>query len=410
MNDIEKTTIERVNSGKRMRRRRRFMSVYALIVLLLVVFAGVVASLTFLFKVNEIIISGESDTYTYMEVVNAAGIRAGDNLIRMNTDDNEKNITDTLLLVEEADVDKIFPSTIKIHVSQCIPAFNVEYIKDDGEGGVLQVSRHGKILGINDFYVNDLPTIYGYDIEPESMVKGTVMQSSVSEKQTFYNQLVERFSKWDGSDIVYIDMTDPYNIEICYRSGIIFRMGDYKDVQYKLDLADDVMQDDSVAGKTGYLRMIGTNQCSFRMTEGPAEVPEIDPAALTTASAQPMENATTTTTSTDDGLYRPPGFVTTAAAQDWQTVPTTPQQDWNNGWQQDPWSSGQNNNGGWNGDAGQPNNNAGQNGSQQSGEQTVWQQHGYQSVEDWVNNRPAVGSEPDEGYFDEYGNFHYWWP
>ena len=122
MNDIEKTTIERVNSGKRMRRRRRFMSVYALIVLLLVVFAGVVASLTILFKVNEIIISGESDTYTYMEVVNAAGIRAGDNLIRMDTEDNANNILDSLLLVEEADVDKVFPSTIKIHVSQCIAA------------------------------------------------------------------------------------------------------------------------------------------------------------------------------------------------------------------------------------------------------------------------------------------------
>ena len=404
MNDIEKTTIERVNSGKRMRRRRRFMSVYALIVLLLVVFAGVVASLTFLFKVNEIIISGESDTYTYMEVVNAAGIRAGDNLIRMNTEDNADNILDTLLLVEEADVDKVFPSTIKIHVSQCIPAFNVEYLVGEGEGGgVLQVSRHGKILGINDFYVDELPTIYGYDIDPEAMVKGQVMKSSVPEKQRFYDQLMERFDKWDGSDIVYIDITDPYNIEICYRSGVIFRLGDYTDVQYKLDLAENVMQDESVVGKSGYLKMIGTKQCSFRATDGPAEVPEIKPDdQLSTASAQPVD---TVTTSTDDGLYRPPGFVTTAVPEWQQPVQTTPQPDQNSGWQQDPWSSNQN---GWNGDAGQ---NGGQ---QQAGannaDQPVWQQHGFQSVEDWVNNRPAVGSEPDEGYFDEYGNFHYWWP
>ena len=264
-------------------------------------------------------------------------------------------------------------------------------------------SRRGKILGINDYYVDELPTIYGYEADKEQMIKGRIMQSSVPEKQTFYDQIVERFNKWDGRDIVYIDMTDPYDIEICYRSGIIFRMGDYKDVQYKLDLADSVMKDDSVVGKSGYLRMIGTNQCSFRPTTGPAEVPELE-IPESTASAQP---AVTTTVSTDDGLYRPPGFVTTAAVQDWQqTVPTTPaQQDWNGGWQQDPWS-GQNN-GGWNGEAGQ---NGGQSQQDTAGAQTTWQQQGYQSVEDWVNNRPAVGSEPDEGYFDEYGNFHYWWP
>jgi len=409
MNDIEKTTIERVNSGKRMRRRRRFMSVYALIVLLLVVFAGVLASRTFLFKVNEIIISGQSDTYTYMEVVNAAGIRAGDNLISMDTAKNAQNILDSLLFVEEADVDKMFPSTIKIHVTQCVPAFNVEYVKEDESGGgVLQVSRRGKILGINDYYVNDLPTIYGYDIDQEFMIKGRVMQSSVDEKQRFYDQLMERFDNWDGSDIVYIDMTDPYDIEICYRSGVIFRMGDYTDVQYKLDLADSVMQDESVIGKSGYLRMIGTHQCSFRMTTGPAEVPEVDP-IVSTASEQP---AVTTTVSTGDGLYRPPGFVTTAATEWQQPVQTTPeQQDWNGGWQQDPWSAGQNSEG-WNGGAGQ---NGGQNNGQQQGgntdpQQPAWVQQGYQSIEDWVNNRPAVGSEPDEGYFDEYGNFHYWWP
>lgn len=433
MNDIEKTTIQRVNSGKRMRRRRRFMSVYALVVLLLVVFAGALASLTFLFKVNEIIISGESDTYTYMEVVDAAGIRAGDNLIRMDTSINEQSIEDSLLFVEEAKVDRVFPSTIKIHVSQCIPAFNVEFLKggsssgDDAEtevnkkkdGGVMQVSRGGKILGINDFYVDALPTIYGFDITPETFGKGMVMQSSEPEKQKVFDQLIERFDKWDGSDIVYIDMTDPYEIEICYRSGIIFRMGDFTDVQYKLDLAENVMQDESVKGKKGYLTMIGTNQCSFRMTDEPAEASEkIEPPPVQATDAA-GNNVTTTT----DVIYRPPTFVTTAAPQEQYPVQTTPAQDqgWNNTWDgnvwnggQDQWNNGQNQ---WSGENYGQNGYTdqwGQNGQQQwgdtSGQQTPWQSQGYQSADDWVNNRPAVGVEPDEGYFDENGNFHYWWP
>ena len=64
MNDVEKTNIERKNSGKRMRRRRRMMSVYTVVVILLVLTVGVTMCFTFLFNIDEIVISGESETYT----------------------------------------------------------------------------------------------------------------------------------------------------------------------------------------------------------------------------------------------------------------------------------------------------------------------------------------------------------
>ena len=77
MNDVEKTNIERQNSGKRMRRRRRMMSVYVVIVILFALTAGITMCFTFLFNVDEIVISGESETYTYMEIVEASGIQIG---------------------------------------------------------------------------------------------------------------------------------------------------------------------------------------------------------------------------------------------------------------------------------------------------------------------------------------------
>ena len=50
---------------------------------------------------------------------------------------------------------------------------------------------------------------------------------------------------------------------------MIFKMGNWNDVEYKLNLADTVMQDETVKGKKGYLTMIGTKQCSFRTSDGP---------------------------------------------------------------------------------------------------------------------------------------------
>ena len=76
MKDVEKTNVNRQNSRKRMRRRKRNMNIYGLVVLLLVITAGITISYTFLFNINEIRVSGESDMYTAEQIVEASGIKA----------------------------------------------------------------------------------------------------------------------------------------------------------------------------------------------------------------------------------------------------------------------------------------------------------------------------------------------
>lgn len=288
MNDVEKTNIERKNSGKRMRRRKRMMSLYVFLVMLLVLTVGVTACFTFLFNVDEIVVSGESDSYTYMEIVEASGIRAGDNLFRMDTGKAEKAILDSLINVETADVNRDFPSTLRIHVTRCIPAYNIQH-----ENGVLLVSRKGKILSDNNFYTQteELPIIYGFD--PADLTAGTQLESKNKNKYDAFTQLISRFDRDDNSDIASIDLTNEYDIVVYYRSGLVFRMGNWTDVDYKLDLAQNVMNDESVKGKKGELRMVGSNQCSFRSSgESEAVVTTDSPAA--DAQGDPVTPETTT--------------------------------------------------------------------------------------------------------------------
>ena len=268
MNDIDKTNIERKNSGKRIRRRKRMMSVYVTVVMLLVATLGVTLCFTFLFNVDEIIISGESETYTYMEIVEASGIRAGDNLLRLDTKKSEEQILDQLLYVETANVDRDFPSKLRIHVTRCIPAFNVEY-----DGGVLLVSQKGKILSDNTFYENTLPTIIGY--EPTDNTAGVQLSSKKETADEAFNAIIKRFDHDDGSQIEKIDMTNEYEIIITYRSGIVFRMGSWSDIEYKMDLAQAAMEYPEVKGKKGYMKMVGNKEISFRMSDEPMETPEM---------------------------------------------------------------------------------------------------------------------------------------
>lgn len=285
MNDVEKTNIERQNSGKRMRRRKRMMSVYVITIILLVITIGITMCFTFLFNIDKIVVSGESQTYNEMEIVKQSGIRAGDNLFRLNTKKAEEKIME-MLYVETADVSRDFPSTLRINVTRCIPAYNVQY--DDG---VLLVSRQGKILSDNNFYsdIENLPIIYG--LEPSDTEAGKALQSVNSNKYEAFSQIISRFDRDDNALIQSIDITNEYEIVVNYRNGLVFEMGNWSDVEYKLDLAQNVMNDDTIRGKKGYLKMVGSNQCSFR---GNGEV--ITTTEPVTTSIETNATAVTTTT------------------------------------------------------------------------------------------------------------------
>lgn len=296
MNDVEKTNIERKNSGKRMRRRRRMMSVYVFIVIVLVLTTGVTISLTFLFNVDEIIVSGESNDYTAVQIAEASKVKAGDNLIRLDTKKAEKNILKRLIYVESASVNKDFPSTLRIDVTRCIPAYNVQY-----ENRVLLVSRKGKILSESDNYTDpeNLPIIQGF--EPEELSEGVELKSKNANKDEAFAQLISRFDRDDNTDIASIDMTNEYDIVVKYRNGMIFKMGNWSDADYKLDLAQTVMNDENIKGKSGYLTMVGKNQCSFR-SSGEKEI-IVTTSAATDALGFIATETTTTSVASDAEAY-----------------------------------------------------------------------------------------------------------
>ncbi len=270
MKDVEKTNVQRDNSSKRMRRRKRKMNLYGLIVAMLVIVVGVTVSYTFLFNISEIRVSGESDQYTAEQIVMASEVSKGDNLLRLNTKKSEQKILDSLLYIETADVDRDFPSSLEIKVTKCIPAFNVSY-----DMGTLLVSKQGKILADNGFITEGLPIFYGYD--PSITTPGKPLESKDEQKSQAFKKFIKIINESEDNMITSIDMTDKYEMIVNYSNGIIFKMGNWTDIDYKLNMALSTMNNDNVKGKTGYITMIGDNQCSFRSSDEPVYVPGVTP-------------------------------------------------------------------------------------------------------------------------------------
>lgn len=282
MKDVEKTNVERRNSGKRMRRRRRNMNLYAVVVIALVLTIGITMSYTFLFNIEEVHISNISERYDENMIFDASGVRIGDNLLRLNTQKSAERILNELLYVETAEVNRKFPSSLEIKVTFCVPAFNVEY-----SGGVLVVSKLGKILESNNFKTDGLPTICG--IEPLSTELGQMIKTENEHKNEAFSEITASISTGEKSSISVIDLNDEFGIVVNYSNGTVFKMGNWNDADYKLSLAETIMNDSTIKGKKGYLTMVGTNQCSFRTTEEPAGVLGEEPEVPTDADGNPVK-------------------------------------------------------------------------------------------------------------------------
>lgn len=288
MKDVEKTNIERANSGKRMRRRRRNMNLYIAVVLVLVLVAFVAMSYTFLFNIENrvvIVVAGDpGDTEEEAqrkgdEVAEKSGVKKGDNLLRVNTEKSAEKIFKEVSFVETAEVHRNFPSTLEIKVTYCVPSFNVEY-----NGGVLIVSKLGKILENNSFRTDGLPTISG--IKPATTEQGKMLYSEDEHENEALVAIMASIP--EENDISGIDMSDEFGIVITYTNGTVFKMGNWNDAEYKLNLASTVMNDDSIKGKKGYLTMIGSNQCTFRTSNEPIGVLGTEPPVQTDTDGNPV--------------------------------------------------------------------------------------------------------------------------
>lgn len=135
------------------------------------------------------------------------------------------------------------------------------------------MSKKGKILADNGFITDKLPIIYGY--EPAEKIAGKPLTSLNEHKKEAFEEIISAFKGDTDYGVSSVDMSDEFSIIVNYQNGTIFKMGTWSDVEYKLNLARTVMEDESIKGKKGYLTMIGTNQCSFRTNDKPAEVPGI---------------------------------------------------------------------------------------------------------------------------------------
>lgn len=302
MQDVEKTEIQRNTSAKRMRRRNRLRPLYFLVVAVLVAGVGIALSMTAFFNIATIEVGGNKPKqYNEDEIAHASGVHTGDNMMRLNKEEVAQNILDSLVFVEDVQVEKKFPDVLVITVSASRSAFNVV---DDS--GTLQVSAAGKILKNSPDADSSLPTVTGY--EAATREAGQKLTSQDSQKDQIFQTISKKMAGGLTYPITSVDLTDKYDIKLVFDSRVEFEVGNWSELDYKITLAETVL-DQLAPDKIGYLSMIGDHQCSYR---DKSAVEQQTTAALATTATD--ENGMPILETDENGNPISPGTETTTTA------------------------------------------------------------------------------------------------
>ena len=166
------------------RRRRRGSSGFLYKLLSVLVICGcLVAALTLFFRVDTIVVTGQS-RYTAQEIQEASGIQQGDNLLLLNKYNASGSIAQQLPYIEEIRIHKELPDTLRIEVQECeTPVAVVQdgsawLISSGGKGG------KGKVVDqIDASAAGDYAQVTGCTLLAPSIGSEVVLGSEFSLQQ-----------------------------------------------------------------------------------------------------------------------------------------------------------------------------------------------------------------------------------
>ena len=231
----------KIYSAKSKRAQIRLMNRIAYFVIVALVLAGVFyAAIKIFFSVDSIIVNGSS-VYSYGEIVDACGYSKGDILFAVSENNIRKNIINKLPFVYSVEVEKEYPNTLIINVSDEKESFYFEY---DNRFFVLTSGL--KVLAVFEDE-NRLLDTYGDivyvkidDIKQVITTKEVVFFDSESHRRSA-KVLSAILQSEIYSHLDYADICDLYDVRFMYDGRIEIVFGSHIDIDKKISHALSVI-------------------------------------------------------------------------------------------------------------------------------------------------------------------------
>ncbi len=214
---------------------------------LIAIGAAVVLSITVLFRIDTIQVTGQS-RYTEQEIVQMSGIEVGENLFLADTATAKQQIEEKLPYIGRAKVSRRLPAKILITVEEAEISGAVEY-----GGGYAIVSPEGKVLEITSAIPEGYSLIEGLDLKSADLGKKIVYEDP--EKQEMFTELAQSLAEHGIAPITRMDLTNLYDIVVEYDGRITMEFGLPSDIDFKVRFAKTILSEPDMAEAQGVLNL-----------------------------------------------------------------------------------------------------------------------------------------------------------
>lgn len=261
----------RQRAEQRRKHRRHVLVFFYLVLFLLVLSAAAVLSLTVLFKISDVSVTGTS-RYSQQQIIDASGIKKGDNLFLTKTGNASQKIRQQLPYLGTVNISRKFPAEIEINVKEESVWGAVKY-----NGKYVMVGENGTALELIDGIPQNCTELKGLAVKKAQA--GSPIEFSDSNTDSIFKEIMSALKKSGLSAITAVDFSQPARILVLYDGRITINLGIPTDLDYKLDFAKNVLKNNIKSTEKGTLNMTvvsDTNKAYFdpqygESSSGPAK-------------------------------------------------------------------------------------------------------------------------------------------
>lgn len=233
-------------AARRRRRSKRKYTLYYLLALVLVLAAGCILSMTVFFRIETVAVQGNT-RYADGELIAAADISTGDNLLRLNAKRIAQTLIDRYPYIAGVRVRRILPTEVVLEIDQATPQASIETT-----AGYLLTDAGGRILEDGLPVCPDgSPRAVGFSVD--GMHAGDYLTGEESDRFAVLCELTDAMRELDLRQINVIDLGDLLNLHLLYDGRIAIALGSRLDLSYKLRSAKNVLDTAVNADTVGLL-------------------------------------------------------------------------------------------------------------------------------------------------------------
>lgn len=228
--------LARYYAKKKILKRRRKIAFYTLLVILLICTVTIL-SLTVFFNISKITVNG-NNYYTAQKIIDESGLKAGQNLFRMNKFKIIDSLKSKLPYLDSVEIDRKLPVSIEINVTE-----SENFMCVSAKSGICIVDKNLKILNRVAIAPEGLATVYG--IKPVEEGIGNQLSCENGTEATLLQLANALYDSFGAGNITSIDISAVYDIKVRYQDRIDIAFGTLENISKKVRLVEYVINENS---------------------------------------------------------------------------------------------------------------------------------------------------------------------